>query len=144
MYLPVSRSEAEPLPARDQGMRGGSETILVVDDDELVRTVAKSLLSNSLGYRVHVMSDAQSALDFLLSGEQVDMVFTDVMMPGMNGKEFARRIRAKWPTMKILFTSGFTENSIAHDGKLDAGFNLLPKPYPLIELARKIREVLDE
>jgi PAS domain S-box-containing protein len=144
LYLPVSSVQAERLPLRLQSIKGGTETILIVDDDELVRAVAKSLLSHSLGYKVHVMPDARSALEFLRKGAQVDLVFTDVMMPGMNGWEFARQVKASWPGMKILFTSGFTENSIMHDGNLDDDFYLLPKPYPLNELARKIREVLDE
>ena len=117
--------------------------MLVVDDDELVRAVAESLLTRSLGYRVHVCADAASALELLHKGTHVDLVFTDMMMPGMNGREFARQVRAAWPGMRVLFTSGFTENSIVHDGRLDAGFQLLPKPYPLNELARKVREMLD-
>jgi PAS domain S-box-containing protein len=143
IYLPVSPVEAEQLAPRHQPVGGGSETILVVDDDDLVRSVAEGLLARSLGYRVHVCSDAHAALALLDAGTRVDLVFTDVMMPGMNGREFARQVRQRWPGMKILFTSGFTEHSIAHDGRLDDGFNLLPKPYPLNELARKVREVLD-
>lgn len=143
IYLPVSTAAAEHLAPRDQRTRGGHETILVVDDDELVRAVAESLLTRSLGYRVHVCADAASALELLHKGTHVDLVFTDMMMPGMNGREFARQVRAARPGMRVLFTSGFTENSIVHDGKLDAGFQLLPKPYPLNELARKVREMLD-
>jgi len=143
IYLPVSSDCAEAMVLRDQCVKGGNETILVVDDDDLVRCVAESLLSRSLGYRVHMCADAPSALRLLQTGTQVDMVFTDVMMPGMNGHEFARQLRMQWPHLKILFTSGFTEHSIVHEGQLDAGFNLLPKPYPLNELARKVRAVLD-
>jgi len=143
IYLPVSTASAELLAPRDLNIRGGHETILVVDDDELVRAVAESLLANSLGYRVHVCPDALTALDLLQQGTHVDLIFTDVMMPGMNGREFARKVRAIWPGIRILVTSGFTEDSIVHDGKLDEGFHLLPKPYPLKELARRVREMLD-
>lgn len=143
IYLPVATTIAEELPARSGKTTGGHETILVVEDDDQVRELAQNLLGMSLGYKVHVMSDAASALKFLESGAAVDLVFTDVMMPGMNGREFARLARTMRPGLKVLFTSGFTENSIAHNGSQDGGFNLLSKPYSIAELARKVREVLD-
>jgi PAS domain S-box-containing protein len=143
IYLPVASTVAQELPARSGKTTGGNETILLVEDDDQVRELAENLLGMSLGYKVHVMGDAMSALKFLGSGASVDLVFTDVMMPGMNGREFARQARAMRPGLKVLFTSGFTENSIVHNGSLDEGFNLLPKPYSINELARKVREVLD-
>jgi len=143
IYLPVASTMAQELPARSSKTTGGHETILLVEDDDQVRELAENLLGMSLGYKVHVMGDAASALSFLDSGAAVDLVFTDVMMPGMNGREFARQARKMRPGLKVLFTSGFTENSIVHNGTLDEGFNLLPKPYSINELARKVREVLD-
>lgn len=143
IYLPVSSDEAEDLAPRTETVTGGGETILVVDDDELVRAVAEGLLARSLGYKVHVCADAFAALRLLEQGAAVDLVFTDVMMPGMNGREFARQIRQRWPQLKILFTSGFTENALAHDTAVEDDFNLLPKPYPLHDLARKVRAMLD-
>ena len=145
VYLPVAASAAKATPARNgSASRGGNETILLVEDDDQVRELAENLLAGSLGYRVHVMPDAASALAFLDRGSAIDLVFTDVMMPGMNGREFARLARQKRPGLKVLFTSGFTENSLAFDGSLAGGFHLLAKPYSIRELARKVREVLDQ
>jgi PAS domain S-box-containing protein len=143
IYLPVATTTAQELPARGGKSTGGDETILLVEDDDQVRELAGNLLGKSLGYKVHVMGDAASALQFLESGADVDLVFTDVMMPGMNGREFARLARKMRPGVKVLFTSGFTENSFAQDGAQEEGFTLLPKPYSVNELARKVREVLD-
>jgi PAS domain S-box-containing protein len=142
IYLPVAATDADSLSTKPVATTGGTETILIVEDDDLVRLVAENLLGGTLGYKVHVMPDAFAAMAFLESGAPVDLVFTDVMMPGMNGREFARLAKKLRPELKILFTSGFTENSIVHNGTLDEGFNLLPKPYSLNELARKVREVL--
>jgi PAS domain S-box-containing protein len=143
IYLPVAATVATTLPARTGTTAGGNETILLVEDDDQVRDLAEHLLGTSLGYKVHVMPDAASALEFLRNGAHIDLVFTDVMMPGMNGREFARQAKLMRPGLKVLFTSGFTENSIAHNGALDEGFNLLAKPYSISDLARKVRETLD-
>ena len=144
MYLPRSL-QAEHLPAARNvaPASGGSETILVVEDDAQVREAVVETLTG-LGYRVLKAGDAQSALSVLESGVPVDMLFTDVVMPGpLRSPELARRARALQPDIEVLFTSGYTENAIVHGGRLDAGVALLSKPYRQEELAGKIRHMLN-
>lgn len=125
---------AEPL--------GGNETILVAEDDDQVRAVVVEMLSD-LGYRVLKASDAAGALTVLESGIPVDVLFTDVVMPGaLRSPDLARKARELLPNLAVLFTSGYTENAIVHGGRLDAGVELLGKPYSRDALARKIRHVL--
>ncbi|MEY4641686.1 MAG: hypothetical protein RLZZ227_1680 [Pseudomonadota bacterium] len=143
IYLPVATTVPATLPVKAATTAGGNETILVVEDDDQVRQVAEALLARSLGYKVYMMCDAASALQFLNEGAHIDLVFTDVMMPGMNGREFARQAKVLRPALKVLFTSGFTENVSVQPGGMDEGFNLLPKPYSIGELARKVRDTLD-
>ncbi|MBN9445862.1 MAG: response regulator, partial [Bosea sp.] len=143
LYLPRS-SEAEDIPVEvDTGpVVGGSETILVVEDDDAVRDTVIGLLEG-LGYRVLKAPDAQSALAVVESGVAIDLLFTDVVMPGpLKSAELARKAKGKLPQLSVLFTSGYTENSIVHGGRLDAGVNLLSKPYARDALARKVRQVL--
>jgi len=121
---------------------GGAETILVAEDDEQVRVTVVEMLSE-LGYRVLKASDASSALAIIESGVSIDLLFTDVVMPGpLRSPELARRARHLIPGIAVLFTSGYTENAIVHGGRLDAGVELLGKPYTREALARKIRHVL--
>ena len=143
LYLPRIRqeedlaTEIEPGPAA-----GGSETIMVVEDDEDVRTIVVDMLTE-LGYRVLKAKDAQGALAIVESGMAVDLLFTDVVMPGLlRSPELARKARERIPGIAVLFTSGYTENAIVHGGKLDDGIELLSKPYAREALARKIRHVL--
>jgi CheY-like chemotaxis protein len=100
-------------------------------------------LLEGLGYRVLKAPDAQSALAVVESGVAIDLLFTDVVMPGpLKSAELARKAKEKLPQLSVLFTSGYTENSIVHGGRLDAGVNLLSKPYARDALARKVRQVL--
>lgn len=123
-------------------MAGGSETILAVEDDEEVRTTVVEMLSE-LGYRVLKAKDAQAALAIVESGVPIDLLFTDVVMPGhLRSPELARKTRERLPDVAVLFTSGYTENAIVHGGRLDEGIDLLSKPYTREALARKIRHVL--
>ncbi len=123
-------------------VKGGTETVLVVEDDDGVRDTSVALLTD-LGYRVLKAHDAQSAFAIVNSGIPIDLLFTDVVMPGpMRSTELARRAKALFPNMAVLYTSGYTENSIVHGGRLDAGVELLSKPYTRETLARKIRHVL--
>ena len=143
LYLPRSHELeiAEELPTLDL-VTGGSETILVVEDDAQVRETVVELLSE-LGYRVLKAPDAQSALTVVESGVPIDLIFTDVVMPGpMRSPELARRAQALQPHIEVLFTSGYTENSIVHGGRLDPGVALLSKPYRRDDLARKVRHML--
>jgi CheY-like chemotaxis protein len=146
LYLPRQgvQSAAPVVPASPAAVdhpRGG-ETILVVEDDPQVRSFVVTLLTE-LGYRVLEAVDGQQALRFLDSDAAIDLLFTDVVMPGgMNGRELAEKVAPRRRGLKTLFTSGYTENAIVHQGKLDAGTHFLPKPYRREDLARKLREVL--
>ncbi|MDO3445559.1 response regulator [Agrobacterium sp. V1] len=121
---------------------GGTETVLVVEDDDGVRDTSVALLTD-LGYRVLKAHDAQSAFAIVNSGVHVDLLFTDVVMPGpMRSTELARKVKGLFPDIAVLYTSGYTENSIVHGGRLDTGVELLSKPYTREALARKVRHVL--
>lgn len=125
-------------------VKGGSEKILLVEDDSLVRDHVASQLK-ALGYRLHAARNADEAHDILKLMSDIDLLFTDVVMPGtMNGRQLAELARQLRPGIKVLFTSGYTENAIVHHGRLDRGVHLLNKPYRRQELAAKVRKVLDE
>ena len=143
LYLPRAMEREDVEVAVDAGpITGGTETVLVVEDDGEVRATVVEMLSD-LGYRVLKAVDAQSALSVVESGVMIDMLFTDVVMPGtLKSPELARKARERLPDIAVLFTSGYTENSIVHGGKLDAGLELLSKPYTREALARKFRQVL--
>ena len=124
--------------------QGGSESILVVEDDIAVQTAVADILV-SLGYQVQTASDAQSALDLIDKGRTFDLLFTDVVMPGtLKSSELAKIAKKILPNIAILFTSGYTQNAIVHGGKLDAGIELINKPYRHSDLARKIRMVIEK
>jgi PAS domain S-box-containing protein len=143
LYLPRSTEpEDVPVEAVNMGVKGGSETILVVEDDEGVRETAVGMLTD-MGYRVLKARDAQGGLNVIESGVPIDLLFTDVVMPGpVRSTELARKARERLPNIAVLFTSGYTENAIVHGGRLDDGVELLPKPYSREALALKIRKVL--
>jgi PAS domain S-box-containing protein len=143
LYLPRSFQAEDILAEVDIGpLGGGSETILVAEDDEAVRETTVALLSD-LGYRVLKAKDADSALTIVESGVPIDLLFTDVVMPGrVKSTELARAAKERLPNIGVLFTSGYTENSIVHGGRLDPGVQLLSKPYTREALARKVRSIL--
>ena len=143
LYLPRSfRSEDRATAADTVPATGGTETILVAEDDEGVRATVIEMLSD-LGYYVLKAKDAHSALTVIESGAHIDLLFTDVVMPGtLKSPELARLARARLPDIAVLYTSGYTEDSIVHGGRLDPGLELLSKPYTREDLARKIRHVL--
>ncbi|MGR3200180.1 MAG: PAS domain S-box protein [Paracoccus sp. (in: a-proteobacteria)] len=141
LYLPRNQRPEDEIERRDAGpVTGGTETILVAEDDQGVReTVVETL--RDLGYNVLQAPDALAALAILESGVHVDLLFTDVVMPGpMKSTELAQLAEARMPQLKVLFTSGYAENSIVHAGRLDEGVELLSKPYGREDLARKIRQ----
>jgi CheY-like chemotaxis protein len=122
---------------------GGHEAILVVEDDALVRRYVITQI-HSLGYTTLEASNARQALELIDSNAAIDLLFTDVIMPGsMNGRLLADQALKRRSRLKVLFTSGYTENAIVHHGRLDAGVLLLAKPYRRPELARMIRTALD-
>lgn len=145
IYLPrVLETARETKTPVQPAARGGSETILVVEDDDLVRRFACEQLG-ALGYRIIEATDGPEALQRLEAAADVALLFTDVVMPGgMNGRQLADAVQAKRPGVRVLFTSGYTENAIVHHGRLDPGVNLLAKPYRRDELARRVRAALDE
>jgi signal transduction histidine kinase/DNA-binding response OmpR family regulator len=143
LYFPRSLdAEARVSPVLGGPMRGGDETILVVEDDPAVQATVVEMLG-SLGYRVLKADNADSALGILNSGLPIHMLFTDVVMPGrLRSPELARRAKLLHPGLAVLFTSGYTQNAIMHDGRLDPGVELLSKPYGREQLARKVRHLL--
>jgi signal transduction histidine kinase/DNA-binding response OmpR family regulator len=144
LYFPRSLQEEDTVVATDHGpIVGGTETILVAEDDEQVRNTVVAMLTD-LGYNVLKAKDAASALTIFESGLPIDLLFTDVVMPGpLKSPEMARQAKERMPHLAVLFTSGYTENSIVHGGRLDPGVELLSKPYSREALARKIRHVLN-
>lgn len=143
VYLPrIHQMETEVPDLRRLPTVGGNETILVVEDDPAVRTTVVDLLSD-LGYLVLKASDGQGGLNVLQSGIPVDLLFTDVVMPGpVRCTDLARQAKELHPGIKVLFTSGYTQNAIVHGGRLDVGVDLLSKPYRREDLAKKIRSLL--
>ncbi len=145
LYLPrlvhaTGDTDVQPsLPVPE----GAHETILVVEDDEGVRTYSVGVLLD-LGYRVIEAPDGPSALQLLHDQGPIDLLFTDVVLPGgMTGADLAARARALRPGLKVLFTTGYARNAIFHHGRLDKGVQLLTKPFSLADLAAKVRDVLD-
>jgi PAS domain S-box-containing protein len=143
MYLPPGTgaslaSEAASAPS----IQGGHETILVVEDDRLVRNYVLTQL-HSLGYVTLDAANGAEALALVEAGNQFDLLFTDVIMPGaMNGRQLATELQKRRPGLKVLFTSGYTENAIIHHGRLDSGVLLLAKPYRKSDMAGMIRKAL--
>jgi PAS domain S-box-containing protein len=143
LYLP--RAPGELQAQQDvavQPIESGSETILVVEDDALVRNYVVAQLK-SLGYEVLTAANAAEALKIIKREKTLDLLFTDVIMPGgMNGRQLSDAAAKCRPDLKVLFTSGYTENAIVHHGRLDPGVLLLAKPYRKADLARMIRQAL--
>ena len=122
----------------------GTETILVVEDEEPVRATVAAMIGG-LGYRVLEAPNGAVALTVLESEERIDLVFTDVIMPGpVSARVMAEKAMELRPTLKVLFTSGYTENTIVHNGRLDPGVQLISKPYGRDQLAQKLRSVLEK
>jgi CheY-like chemotaxis protein len=144
LYLPPARGAAAAATATTVPASGGDEIILVVEDDAFVRTFVDTQLK-SLGYKTLVAANGREALGLVDRGEPFDLLFTDVIMPGgMSGRELAEAVRKLRPGIRVLYTSGYTDNSIVHHGRLDEGVLLLTKPYRRPQLAQMIRQALTE
>ena len=144
LYLPRSGDPLSDVPVANATApaRGNGETVLVVEDDEAVRVTVVDTLTD-LGYRVLRAADGQSAMTIVQSGVPIDLLFTDVIMPGpVASTQLAQRAQELIPGLRVLFTSGFTRDAIVHRDRLQAGVNLISKPYAREELARKLRQLL--
>lgn len=135
--LNTAKEEAWPNLRRDNS----GHLILVVEDDARVNELTVSSL-RELGYTVIHANGAKSALQQLDAHPGTTMLFTDIVMPEVNGRQLATEVLRRQPEIKVLYTTGFTRNAIVHSGKLDAGLNFIPKPFTLVQLDAKMREVL--
>src|SRR5271166_4001151 len=150
IYLPRVASTGEtaaqvaaPIEARNNIVEPGTETILLVEDEANLRYLARQYLEKQ-GYKVIEAADGAVAMQIAVAHEKViHLLLTDVIMPGINGRELAQRISEIRPNVKILYMSGYTENVIGTNGMLDAGVRLLQKPFNLRDLKSRVREVLD-
>ena len=146
LYLPrapLGAAPATPPPQSPLPATGGHETVLVVEDDALVRQHACHEL-RALGYQVLAADGGKLALALIDAHDGIALLFTDVVMPGMSGRDLAEAALARRAGLRVLYTSGYTENAIVHHGRLDPGVKLLPKPYRRAELARAVRAALDD
>ena len=134
-------AEAQPLSAESAQARAG-EVILVVEDDEKIRFLSVEALRD-FGYTVVQAGDASQALAVMAVTPRVDLLFTDIVMPDMNGRQLADRARETRPDLRVLYTTGFTKNAVVHAGVLDPGVALISKPFTIDQLAIKVRLVLD-
>jgi signal transduction histidine kinase len=144
LYLPrAMENGSRPEQPASNEASGGSETILVVEDDPFVRNYVNTQLVQ-LGYRATLAANGPEALAEIEKGLVFDLLLTDMIMPGgMNGRQLADAVRLRRPAVRVLFTSGYTEDAIIHHGRLDPGVLLLPKPYRRSDLARMIRLALE-
>jgi signal transduction histidine kinase len=147
IYLPRNAAPtSNAAPAIAAQVTGGLETILVVEDEDDVRSASSGILA-ALGYRVLEARDGAAAVDVIRNaldnGERIDLVFSDVIMPGpVSSRDLESYVREKMPSAQILFTSGYAEGVLAHAGKVDAALNLLQKPYSIEQLGARIRHLL--
>jgi CheY-like chemotaxis protein len=147
VFLPRVPAAAEPAPKEEPSgtatARGGSETVLVVEDEEIVRSLVRELLEG-LGYTVLDARDGDEALAVLGRGTPaIDLVITDLVMPRLNGRELARRVYDLRPDASVLLVSGYAGDTATADGPLEPGTAFLGKPFTGVELAEKVRELLD-
>ena len=141
-YLGADDHDQDRGAADDGGGIGGAETILVIEDDDALRGYTVEALKE-LGYRVFEAANGAAALDIIERESGIALLFTDVVIPGgMNGRQVAEAAVKRRPALKVLFTTGYTRNAIVHHGRLDAGVELIGKPYSPGELGAKIRAVL--
>ncbi|HLO67428.1 MAG TPA: PAS domain S-box protein [Holophaga sp.] len=144
VHLPRAQGAVPELSEalRQERPRGGSETLLLVEDDAGIRQVAEEYLT-LLGYRVLACADGRSAMDAALAAGTIHLLVTDLIMPGMNGRELAEHLSKRLNRLKVLFTSGYTADIITRHGMLEPGIDFLPKPYSPTDLAWRVRACLD-
>jgi CheY-like chemotaxis protein len=146
VYLPrllgAERERAVELASPDLPLGERAEVVLVVEDEPAVRQFSTDALTE-LGYRVLVADGAAAALRLLDAHPEIALMFTDIVMPDVNGAKLADEARRRRPDLKVLFTTGYTRNAVVHNGVLDPGVELLGKPFTVEELAVKVRAMLD-
>ncbi|WP_194476149.1 CHASE3 domain-containing protein [Bradyrhizobium sp. CCBAU 53338] len=143
LYLPPGQGVTEATSSIAPQAEGGAETIFVVEDDNLVRNFVTAQLQ-SLGYKTVSAGDSRAALQMIEAGQAFDLLFTDIVIPGgMSGRVLAEEVAKRRPGVRVLYTSGYTDNAIVHHGKLDDGVMLLTKPYRRNQLAEMIRKALN-
>jgi len=144
LYFPrVDAPTETPAPTREAATLAGTETILLAEDDEMLRPLGKGLLEK-LGYRVLDAENAERALALAEAHRgPIHLLVADVVMPGASGRQLARRLAQVRPETRVLYVSGYTDDAIVHHGMLEPGLNFLQKPFTPAALARKVREVLD-
>jgi CheY-like chemotaxis protein len=145
LYLPryVGAPEDEVLKDAEAPDQGFGETVLIVDDEAAVRMLVTEVLTEN-AYRVLEAYDGASAMRIIDSGQHIDLLITDVGLPGnMNGRQIADAARAKLPTLKVLFITGYAENAAIGNGLLGPGMEVLTKPFPMATLAHKVRHMLE-
>jgi len=146
IYWPFSDSDEIPvvIEKTEAKIEGGKESILIVEDEPQVRDVASEALE-SIGYKIFEASNGIEAMTMLQNKEfKFDLVITDVIMPGMGGKELAENIHKMKPDLKVLFTSGYTDHTIEKSGKLLNGIDFIHKPYSIYDLSQKVRELIEQ
>jgi CheY-like chemotaxis protein len=145
LYFPRFRGGLRNDEVADEAvlpMGSLDEVILVVEDNDQVR--ANSIMSlTELGYQVVEAAEADSALEIVKSDQRIDLLFTDVVLPGKSGRVLADTAVELRPGLKVLFTTGYSRNAIVHHGRLDPGVRLLTKPFTFEQLATRVRDMLD-
>ena len=148
LYLPRFYGQAEPLPSRRDDELAAAprghprEIVLVVEDEERVRGLAVEALRD-LGYTVLHADSGPAALQMLDDGQDVTLLFTDIVMPEMTGRQLAEQALQRRPGLKVIYTTGYTRNAVVHNGVIDPGTNFLPKPFSIDKLAGIVRSVID-
>jgi CheY-like chemotaxis protein len=144
IYLPRVEEEGKTLKdGRLVDLPGGAETVLLVEDEDTVRNLCSRILGE-LGYQVIQARSGAEAVAAAGRDDRIDLLLTDVVMPGMSGKELATQLVLRHPEMKVLFMSGYTDDAIVHHGVLDEGVSFIGKPYTPSALARKVRQVIEK
>jgi CheY-like chemotaxis protein len=145
LYLPAQpvpeAAETADAPAPERRASAG-DVVLIVEDDPDVREYSGEML-RELGYETLEAADATTALRRLEADPRIRLMFTDVGLPGMNGRQLADAAKTRWPKLKILFTTGYARNAIVHHGRLDPGVELITKPFTAAALAIKLRDLLE-
>ncbi len=145
IYLPRHLGEPEAAPAKTSprsAQVGGAETVLLVEDEDALRAYTSEIL-RELGYRVVEAANGGAALAALDEGAAVDLLLTDVVMPGLNGRQLAEEARRRRPRLKVLFMTGYTREAVIHQGRPESDTHVISKPFAFDELADKLRARLD-